>query len=70
MDNIENQLKEYQKFNAAIRERVSQIGADKGSTDRTGQAVVERLFKDTKGDVTLITDDDIAKHFTDIDAQY
>ena len=68
MENIDNRLKEYQKFNAIVRERVSRIGAEKGSTIRSAQAVVERLFEATKGDASLVTDDDIARNFADIDA--
>lgn len=69
MEDLDRQerKRKFFEFVGSTEERVSDIGARKGSTVRSAQAVTRRLFEATGGDAGKVTDEDIAKAFDEVD---
>ena len=59
--------KKFFDFADAIEERVNDITVKRGSTARSAQSVISRLFESTDGDASKVTDDDIGKAFDVVD---
>ena len=62
-----NEKERFRKFNEVIEQRVADIGAGRGTTMRSAQAVIRRLFTSSEGDATKVTDDDIRDVFDVVD---
>jgi|KBSSwiStaDraftv2_1062776.scaffolds.fasta_scaffold406671_2 hypothetical protein len=65
--NRQQEKRKFFEFVEVIEQRVNDIGAQKGSTARSGDAVIERLYKSSGGKADKVTEEDIASAFDDVD---
>jgi hypothetical protein len=61
--------KRYFDFADAIAKRVNVVGARRGTTGRSAQDVVDRLFRSSDGDASKVTDEDIDQAFDAVDKE-
>ena len=59
--------KKFFDFADAISKRVNDIGVKRGSTARSSDVVIERLYESVDGDAGKVTDEEIVEAFDAID---